>query len=38
MRRFAYAQPAQVGYAAWYEQDGQVVAFEQLDGALIFEW
>lgn len=38
MQRHAYAYPEAVGYAAWYTQDDAVVAFEALDGTLIYEW
>ena len=38
MQRHAYTHPEAVGYAAWYTRDGVTVAFEALDGALIWEW
>jgi hypothetical protein len=36
--RHTYQQPDQVGYAAWWELFGTVVAFERLDGTLIYSW
>lgn len=36
--RRAYAQPDQVGWAAWWELHGVVVAFEALDGGMVYSW
>ena len=38
MQRHTYANPELVGYAAWYTWDGVTVAFETLDGQLVYEW
>ena len=37
-QRFAYAQPARVGWAAWWESLGAVVAFEHFDGRMVYDW
>lgn len=36
--RHAYQQPDQVGWAAWWEVMGEVVAFEHLDGRTVYDW
>lgn len=36
--RHAYAAPEQVGWAAWWEFLGAVVAFEHLDGRMVYRW
>ena len=36
--RIAYADPQRVGWAAWWEFLGDVVAFEHLDGRIVSEW
>lgn len=36
--RHAYAQPDRVGWAAWWEICGAVVAFESLDGGMVYSW
>lgn len=37
-KRFAYAHPDQVGWAAWWEFLGTTVAFERLDGTMVYDW
>lgn len=36
--RHAYVQPNAVGYAAWWTWGTWVMAFEALDGALVWRW
>lgn len=37
--RHPYADPQGVGWAAWWELlPGVVVAFEHLDGTIIYQW
>jgi hypothetical protein len=38
MVRHPYANPQAVGWAAWWEWDGIVIAFEHLDGTMVYEW
>ena len=37
-QRFAYARPGSVGWAAWWEHLGTVVAFEAIDGSMVYDW
>ncbi len=37
-QRFAYALPDQVGWAAWWEFLGAVIAFEHIDGTMVYDW
>ncbi len=36
--RHAYARPDLMGWAAWWERLGDVVAFEAIDGTMMYEW
>jgi hypothetical protein len=36
--RREYANPHAIGWAAWWERLGDVVAFERLDGTMVYEW
>jgi len=37
--RHPYANPQAVGgWAAWWERLGDVIAFEKLDGTMVYDW
>ena len=36
--RYAYHMPDRVGWAAWWGFLGEVVAFEHLDGRMVYDW
>lgn len=36
--RHPYARLDVMGWAAWWERLGDVVAFEKVDGTMVYEW